>query len=36
MKIKLSFVIGHFDNEIDMAWLNKIMASKVEIKPQGW
>ena len=27
--------IGHFDNEIDMAWLNKNHgASKVEIKPQ--
>ena len=27
--------IGHFDNEIDMAWLNKKYgASKVEIKPQ--
>ncbi|MCW4468160.1 adenosylhomocysteinase [Flavobacterium sp. MFBS3-15] len=27
--------IGHFDNEIDMAWLNKTHgASKVEIKPQ--
>ncbi|MDO3694236.1 adenosylhomocysteinase [Wenyingzhuangia sp. chi5] len=27
--------IGHFDNEIDMAWLNKNYgASKVEIKPQ--
>jgi len=27
--------IGHFDNEIDMAWLNKNhSASKVEIKPQ--
>ena len=27
--------IGHFDNEIDMAWLNKTYgASKVEIKPQ--
>lgn len=27
--------IGHFDNEIDMAWLNKNQgASKVEIKPQ--
>ncbi|VXB19952.1 Adenosylhomocysteinase [Flavobacterium sp. 9AF] len=27
--------IGHFDNEIDMAWLNKNhKASKVEIKPQ--
>jgi adenosylhomocysteinase len=27
--------IGHFDNEIDMAWLNKYHgASKVEIKPQ--
>jgi len=27
--------IGHFDNEIDMAWLNgKHGASKVEIKPQ--
>ena len=27
--------IGHFDNEIDMAWLNKIHgASKIEIKPQ--
>ncbi len=27
--------IGHFDNEIDMAWLNeKYGASKVEIKPQ--
>ncbi len=27
--------IGHFDNEIDMAWINKNHgASKVEIKPQ--
>ena len=27
--------IGHFDNEIDMAWLNKTYgSSKVEIKPQ--
>jgi adenosylhomocysteinase len=27
--------IGHFDNEIDMAWLNKTHgSSKVEIKPQ--
>ena len=27
--------IGHFDNEIDMAWLNKNHgASKVEVKPQ--
>jgi adenosylhomocysteinase len=27
--------IGHFDNEIDMAWLNKTYGnSKVEIKPQ--
>jgi adenosylhomocysteinase len=27
--------IGHFDNEIDMGWLNKTHgASKVEIKPQ--
>ena len=27
--------IGHFDNEIDMAWLNKTHgASKTEIKPQ--
>ena len=27
--------IGHFDNEIDMAWLNKTHgASKVEVKPQ--
>jgi len=27
--------IGHFDNEIDMAWLNKNYgSSKVEIKPQ--
>ena len=27
--------IGHFDNEIDMSWLNKNYgASKVEIKPQ--
>ena len=27
--------IGHFDNEIDMAWLNgKYGDSKVEIKPQ--
>ena len=27
--------IGHFDNEIDMAWLNgKYGASKIEIKPQ--
>lgn len=27
--------IGHFDNEIDMAWLNKNHgASKIEIKPQ--
>ena len=27
--------IGHFDNEIDMAWLNKAYgSSKVEIKPQ--
>ena len=27
--------IGHFDNEIDMTWLNKNYGdSKVEIKPQ--
>jgi len=27
--------IGHFDNEIDMAWLNSTHgASKIEIKPQ--
>jgi len=27
--------IGHFDNEIDMAWLNKTYGStKVEVKPQ--
>ncbi len=27
--------IGHFDNEIDMAWLNKNHgASKIEVKPQ--
>jgi adenosylhomocysteinase len=27
--------IGHFDNEIDMAWLNKTYGkTKVEIKPQ--
>lgn len=26
--------IGHFDNEIDVAWLNKNSASKTEIKPQ--
>ena len=27
--------IGHFDNEIDMAWLNETYgASKIEIKPQ--
>ncbi|VAW22872.1 Adenosylhomocysteinase, partial [hydrothermal vent metagenome] len=27
--------IGHFDNELDMAWLNKNYGStKVEIKPQ--
>merc|ERR1711935_1058833 len=27
--------IGHFDNEIDMSWLNDTYgASKVEIKPQ--
>jgi adenosylhomocysteinase len=27
--------IGHFDNEIDMAWLNKTHgSSKLEIKPQ--
>ena len=27
--------IGHFDNEIDMAWLNKNYgASKIEVKPQ--
>jgi len=27
--------IGHFDNEIDMAWLNKTHgANKIEIKPQ--
>jgi adenosylhomocysteinase len=27
--------IGHFDNEIDMAWMNKTHgASKIEIKPQ--
>ncbi len=27
--------IGHFDNEIDMAWLNKAYGStKVEVKPQ--
>ncbi|MAZ93044.1 MAG: adenosylhomocysteinase [Bacteroidales bacterium] len=26
--------IGHFDNEIDVAWLNDNAANKVEIKPQ--
>jgi adenosylhomocysteinase len=26
--------IGHFDNEIDVAWLNKNAQSKTEIKPQ--
>ena len=26
--------IGHFDNEIDVAWLNKHADSKTEIKPQ--
>ncbi len=26
--------IGHFDNEIDVAWLNKNAKSKTEIKPQ--
>jgi adenosylhomocysteinase len=27
--------IGHFDNEIDMAWLNNTSgATKTEIKPQ--
>ena len=27
--------IGHFDNEIDMAWLNSTYgSSKIEIKPQ--
>jgi adenosylhomocysteinase len=26
--------IGHFDNEIDMAWLNKNCLSKTEVKPQ--
>jgi len=26
--------IGHFDNEIDVAWLNKNCFSKIEIKPQ--
>lgn len=26
--------IGHFDNEIDVAWLNKNADSKTEIKPQ--
>jgi len=26
--------IGHFDNEIDMAWLNKNSLSKTEVKPQ--
>ncbi|MEN0055442.1 MAG: adenosylhomocysteinase, partial [Mucilaginibacter sp.] len=27
--------IGHFDNEIDMAWLNKVYGNtKIEIKPQ--
>lgn len=26
--------IGHFDNEIDVAWLNKNAKEKVEIKPQ--
>jgi len=26
--------IGHFDNEIDVAWLNKNAQSKMEIKPQ--
>jgi adenosylhomocysteinase len=26
--------IGHFDNEIDVAWLNKNAASKDEVKPQ--
>lgn len=26
--------IGHFDNEIDVAWLNKNTDSKIEIKPQ--
>lgn len=26
--------IGHFDCEIDMSWLNKHAAEKVNIKPQ--
>lgn len=26
--------IGHFDCEIDMSWLNKNAAKKVNIKPQ--
>ena len=26
--------IGHFDNEIDVSWLNKNAANKTEIKPQ--
>lgn len=26
--------VGHFDNEIDMAWLNDSDATKLEIKPQ--
>jgi len=26
--------IGHFDNEIDVAWLNKNAATKDEVKPQ--
>ena len=26
--------IGHFDNEIDVAWLNDNAANKIEIKPQ--
>ena len=26
--------IGHFDNEIDVSWLNKNSNSKIEIKPQ--
>src|SRR6201991_970302 len=26
--------IGHFDNEIDVAWLNKNAANKDEVKPQ--
>ncbi len=26
--------IGHFDCEIDMSWLNKNAAEKVNIKPQ--